>query len=160
LLDRLLAKLGEKNHTKGSESENMAELVTPGQIKTFFSCRAGDYTPTDSQLSHAVQNEFKRQLAKYGYVKTCDNRELITKVPKLDTRDNTRMSLYWVVEGNKPIPKPSPGLEEENIALKLEVKALKQKQLQQIAEQTNGVHKYADGSSFIGQLKNGNSKGR
>jgi hypothetical protein len=35
----------------------------------------------------------------------------------MDTRDNNSMSLYWVVEGIKPIP----GLKEENIALKQEI---------------------------------------
>ena len=83
---------------------------------TFFSCPAGDYTAKDSQLSHAIQVEFKRQLDRYGYVKTCDNRKLISLIPKLDTRDCTQMSLRWEVQGY--IPKPS--LEKQNASLKQE----------------------------------------
>ncbi len=82
----------------------------------FFSCPAGDYTVTDSQYSYVLKIEFKRQLDWYGYVKTCDNRKLISQIHKLDTRDNTRMSLRWEVQGYIP----NTSLEEQNDSLKLE----------------------------------------
>ena len=87
--------MAAKKLMKGKEDQVIPEAETPGQIMTFFSCPAGDYTVTDSQLAYAIQLEFKRQLDRYGYVKTCDNRKLISLIPKLDTRDNTRMSLRW-----------------------------------------------------------------
>ncbi len=92
------------------------EAVTPGQIKTFFSCRAEDYTVKDSQLAYAIQIEFKRQLDSYGYVKTCDNRKLVILIPKSDTSDNTQMSLHWEVQ----VFIPSTSLEEQNASLKQE----------------------------------------
>ena len=102
-----ILKLQKKQEDgRGKESESVCEAV-PGQLKIFFGCRAGEITKKDSNLSHAVQDEFKRQLAVYGYVKTCNHQVLNTKLPtnmKMDTRDNTIMPLYWVVEGTKPIP--------------------------------------------------------
>ena len=103
-----------KKPIKGPEDQVISEVETPGQIMTFFSCPAGDYTATDSQLASAIQIEFKRQLDSYGYVKTCDNRKLISLIPKLDTRDCTRMSLRWEVQGYIP----NPSLEEQNASLK------------------------------------------
>ena len=77
---------------RGEGSENTAEL--PGQLKIVFGCRAGSEVREDSKLSHEVHNEFKRQLATKGYVKTVDHQVLNTKLPGMDTRDNTSMSLY------------------------------------------------------------------
>ena len=116
MLELLLKKMDAKKPIKGPEDQVIPEVETPGQIMTFFSCPAGDYTATDSQLASAIQIEFKRQLDRYGYVKTCDNRKLISSIPKLDTRDCTQMSLRWEVQGY--IPKPS--LEEQNASLKQE----------------------------------------
>ena len=97
-----ILKLQKKQEDgRGKESEIVCEAV-PGQLKIFFGCRAGSTTPKESNLSHAVLDEFKRQLAVYGYVKTCNHQVLNTKLPtnmKMDTRDNTSMSLYWVFEG-------------------------------------------------------------
>ncbi len=93
-------KLQKKLDGRGQETE--AEAVTPGQLKIFFGCRAGRGTPKDSKLSHEVQNEVKRQLAEYGYVKTVDHQVLNSKLHtnmKIDTRDNTSMSLYLVIQG-------------------------------------------------------------
>jgi len=100
-----------KNPIKGKEDQVIPEVETPGQIMTFFSCQAGDSTATNSQFANAIQIEFKRQLGRYGYVKTCDNRKLISLIPKLDTRDSTRMSLRWEVQGFIP----SPSLKQENL---------------------------------------------
>ena len=111
-----------KNPIKGKEDQVIPEVETPGQIMTFFSCPAGDSTATDSQLAYAIQIEFKRQLDRYGYVKTCDNRKLISSIPKLDTRDCTQMSLRWEVQGY--IPKPS--LEERITSLEVQNLDLKQ----------------------------------
>lgn len=61
-------------HHIDHHTEIVAKAVTPGQIKTIFSCRAGDDTPKTSQLSHLVKDEFKRQLDVYGYVKHFDNK--------------------------------------------------------------------------------------
>jgi hypothetical protein len=105
-----------KNPSKGKEDQVIPEVETPGQIMTFFSCQAGDSTATNSQFANAIQIEFKRQLGRYGYVKTCDNRKLISLIPKLDTRDSTQMSLRWEVQGFIP----SPSLEEQIASLKQE----------------------------------------
>ena len=122
MLELLLKKMDAKKPIKGPEDQVIPEVETPGQIMTFFSCPAGDSTATDSQLAYAIQIEFKRQLDRYGYVKTCDNRKLISLIPKLDTRDSTRMSLRWEVQGY--IPKPS--LEEQNLDQKERITSLEE----------------------------------
>ena len=114
----------QKVNGRGNGNELVCEAV-PGQIKIFFGCRAGSTTPKDSNLSQAALDEFKRQLAVYGYVKTCNHQVLNTKLPtnmKMDTRDNTSMSLYWVVEGSKPIQ----CLDDDKRALKQYILDLKQ----------------------------------
>ena len=53
---------------------------------------------------------------------------MITKIPKMDTRDNTRMSLYWVVEGTKPIPKQQKITDQDEMISKLEDNIIDHKQ--------------------------------
>ena len=65
-----------------------------------YGCAPNSVTDEMSQLSHCVLDEFKRQLNVFGYVKDCDHRELLKKLPKMDTREHVTMPLHWVIEGH------------------------------------------------------------
>ena len=86
-----------------------------------FSCKPGDNTPKTTQFSTLIKDEFKRQLDVYGYVKTFDSRAVLSKFSKMETKDNTRFPLYWVVKGTTPIP----GKEHKIISLKQQLLLLK-----------------------------------
>ena len=64
----------------------------------------------------------------YGYVKTCDHRELLKKLPTMSTTDNTSEKLRWLIETY--IPKPGKEekittLERKNLDQEKELKELR-----------------------------------